>query len=304
MKKTLQTIFLSLCGIGCLAQTTVKTAPTTKPAIDTAHYWTIHGQNILLINQASFLNWSAGGINSVAGNVVLNYDFDYKKHNWSWDNKVILAYGLNQQNGLGWRKSDDRIILNSLVGYRAAKNWLYTFYGNFQTQFTNGYSYNNNQASLLSSFFAPAYLTFGPGFAYKKSDNLRLNISPLASRFTFVDNDSLSRAGAFGVTAGRRLNYELGASFDAYYKFKVMDNVTLENLLKVYSDYLNIPTNLYTDFTSNLFMKVNKFVTVNAGIELVSDPNVQVPFDTNGIISYHSALQVKQIFGAGITYKF
>jgi hypothetical protein len=51
-------------------------------------------------------------------------------------------------------------------------------------------------------------------------------------------------------------------------------------------------------------MKVNKFVTVNAGIELVNDPNTLVPVTKNGIQEYHSLLQVKQIFGAGLTYKF
>jgi len=60
---------------------------TTPPVKDTSHYWTIHGQNTLLINQSSFKNWSAGGVNSVAVNAVMDYEFDYKKDKWRWDNK-------------------------------------------------------------------------------------------------------------------------------------------------------------------------------------------------------------------------
>ena len=141
----------------------------------------IHGQNTFLINQSSFSHWAAGGADAIALNVVLDYDFDYKKDKWSWDNKAIVGYGLAKQNEGGWQKNDDRIILNSLLGYKAAQYWLYTFYANFQTQFTNGYNYTANGKTLISAPFAPAYLTFGPGFAYKKSDNFRVNISPFAA---------------------------------------------------------------------------------------------------------------------------
>jgi hypothetical protein len=51
-------------------------------------------------------------------------------------------------------------------------------------------------------------------------------------------------------------------------------------------------------------MKVNKSITVNAGVELINDPNAQIAETVNGVTSSHSLLQVKQIFGAGFTYKF
>jgi len=278
---------------------------TTPPKKDTTHIWTIHGQNTFLINQSSFSNWAAGGSNSVAANLVLDYDFDYKKDKWSWDNKAIVGYGLSKQNGTDWRKNDDRLILNSLLGYQAAQYWLYTFYVNFQNQFTKGYAYDDVKGrTLISAPFAPAYLTFGPGFAYKKSDNLRVNFSPVASRITFVENDSLSSIGSFGVTSGHKTLFEFGSSLDAYYKVNIVQNIAIENILKLYENYLKNPGNVYMDYTFNLFMKVNKFVTVNGGVELISDPNAQIPVINNGITEYHSLLQAKQIFGAGLTYKF
>jgi len=277
---------------------------TTVPK-DTTHYWTIHGQNTVLISQSSFSNWAAGGVNAFSGNVVFDYAFNYKKSSWSWDNKTILGYGLSDQTGLGWRKNDDRIILNSLLGYKASKYWLYTFYANFQTQLTNGYSYDgSNNRTLLSALFAPAYLTFGPGFAYKRSDNFRINISPLASRITFVENDSLSSIGSYGVTPGHKTLFEFGASLDAYYKVNLDKNIAFENILKLFSNYISKPENIYADYSANIFMKVNKLVTVNAGVELIADPNAKIPVTSNGITEYHSLLQVKQIFGAGLTYKF
>ncbi len=294
------TLLLSGFGIAAYAQT-----PAAAPPPDTAKVWVIHGQNTILINQSSFSNWAAGGINSLAASAVLDYDFNYKHDKWSWDNKVIMAYGLSRQPDIGWRKNDDRAILNSLLGYKAAKYWLYTFLVNFQTQFANGYNYDsNNMRTLISAPFAPAYLTLGPGFAYKRSDSLRINISPLASRFTFVSNSFLSALGSYGVDPGKKNLYQLGASLDAYYKLGIAKNITLENILKLYSDYLKKPQNIYADYSANLYMKVNKVVTVNLGVELINDPLARIAEEKDGVTEYHSLLQVKQIFGAGLTYKF
>ncbi|HEY2582474.1 MAG TPA: DUF3078 domain-containing protein [Mucilaginibacter sp.] len=300
MKQLLTTLSLLCLCIAAFSQTTQVKDTTKKDTI-----WKIHGNNTILISQSSFSNWAAGGSNSFAGNVVLNYDFNYKKGNWSWDNKVILGYGISDQASLGWRKNDDRIILNSLLGYKAAQYWLYTFYMNFQTQFTDGYSYDsNNNRTLISALFAPAYLTFGPGFAYKKSDDFRINLSPFASRITFVENDTLANLGSFGVTPGSHTLYEFGASVDAYYKVAIAKNIAFENILKLFSNYLSHPENVYVDYGANIYMKVNKLVTVNLGVELISDPNAKIPKTENGVTAYHSLLQVKQIFGAGFTYKF
>jgi len=299
MKRTLLLLTLLIASLAGFSQTTTK--DTTKK--DTL--WKIHGQNTFLINQSSFTHWAAGGANAFAANVVFDYDFNYKKDKWSWDNKVIVGYGMSKQAGTGWRKNDDRVILNSLLGYKAAQYWLYTFYGNFQTQFSKGYNYNTDGTrTLISAPFAPAYLTFGPGFAYKKSDNFRVNISPAAARITMVSNDSLSNAGAFGVTPGNKSLFEFGASLDGYLKINIAQNITFENILKLYSNYLKKPGNVYADYASNIFMKVNKLVTVNFGVELISDPNTKIPITENGITAEHSLLQVKQIFGAGLTYKF
>lgn len=270
--------------------------------------WRISGENTLLLNQSSFSNWAAGGINSFAANLIFNYDFNYKKDRWSWDNKVIAAYGLTRQKATGWRKNDDRLVLNSLLGYEAAERWLYTFYMNFNTQFSDGFQYDaDNNSTLISTALAPAYLSFGPGFAYKESDNFRFNLSPAAARFIFVTNEALSNQGAFGVDPGSTSRFEFGASFDAYYKADLMENISVENILRLYSNYLEDPQNVDVDYTLNLFMKVNDYITVNAGAQLIYDDNTLIQKEENGVFipgSERPTLQVRQILGAGITYKF
>lgn len=268
--------------------------------VSTDSTWKIHGENTFLINQSSFSNWAAGGINSLSGNIVLNYDFNYKKDKWSWDNKALAGFGLTKQKDLGWRKNDDRIVLNSLLGYEAAPKWLYTFFMNFNTQFTNGYEYPaEGGRTLISAGFAPAYLSFGPGIAYKESDNFRFNLSPASPRFVFVTNDSLGTR--YGLDPGKKSRFEFGASFDAYYRKDIVENIGIENILRLYSNYLEDPKNVDIDYTLNLFMKVNRFVTVNAGVQLIYDDNTIIKKEDG---REGAALQVRQIFGAGLTYKF
>ncbi|MEH6308836.1 DUF3078 domain-containing protein [Olivibacter sp. CPCC 100613] len=263
--------------------------------------WKIHGENTFLINQSTFSNWAAGGINSLSANLVLNYDFNYKKDKWSWDNKVLAAYGLTKQKDLGWRKNDDRVLLNSLLGYQAAPKWLYTFFMDFRTQFSSGYEYNadGTRGDLISSGLSPAYLSFGPGIAYKESDNFRFNLSPASPRFVFVKDGAL--AERYGIDPGKKSRFEFGASFDAYYRKNIMENIGIENILRLYSNYLEDPKNVDIDYTLNIFMKVNRFVSVNAGVQMIYDDNTLIPNEEGRNVP---ALQLKQIFGAGFTYKF
>ncbi|QNL50378.1 DUF3078 domain-containing protein [Olivibacter sp. SDN3] len=305
MKKILLINFFVLC-LGFFVKAQDETADSIwsmhgrDEAADST--WKIHGENTFLINQSSFTNWAAGGVNALSGNILLNYDFNYKKEKWSWDNKVIAGFGLTRQEETGWRKNDDRIILNSLLGYQAAPKWLYTFFMNFNTQFTDGFNYDgDNPRQKISTAFAPAYLSFGPGFAYKESDNFRFNLSPAAPRFVFVLDDSLSNRGAFGVDPGKKTRFEFGASFDAYYRADIMENVGIENILRLYSNYLEDPQNVDVDYTLNVFMKVNRFISVNAGVQMIYDDNTELVKDDG---REGPGLQLKQIFGAGFTYKF
>ena len=290
--KTLFTTLLVAVSSSLFAQDKAET-PETKN-------WTIKGENTFLINQSSFSNWAAGGINSFAGNLILNYDFNYANDKWNWDNKVIGAYGRTFQDETKWRKNDDRLILNSLLGYKAREKWLYTFFTNFNTQFTDGFKYDSDGTEHLTSrTFAPAYLSFGPGFAFKESDNFRINLSPAAARFVFVGDKDLRES--YGVDIDKTNRFEFGAALDGYYKVDIMENVTFENILKLYANYLEGPQNIDVDYTANLFMKVNEYISVNAGVQLLYDDNVILQ-KSNGRVG--PGLQLRQIFGAGFTYKF
>ena len=211
---------------------------------DSIPKWKIHGRFVFVFNQSSFSNWSSGGENTIAGNININYDFNYKKKNLNWDSRLISGYGLSHLNDKGFRKTDDRFEINSLLGLKSKGYWFFSFIANFKTQYTKGFDYKKDPKVLVSEFLSPAYLSFGPGMLWKKSDNSSINIAPATTRLTFV-NDFFS--GKFGVKEGENYVFSLGFNLTGYFKFFIMENVEMENIITVYSDYLKKPQNLDLD---------------------------------------------------------
>lgn len=274
---------------------------STAVVTDTIKHWQTKGNASLLFNQSTFDNWLAGGENNISGIVGVNYDFNYKKDDWTWDNKVIASYGLVKTRTSSFaKKTDDRLELNSLLGKKTKENsnWFYSAFLNFKTQFSKGYEYSKNEDGAeirdeYTNFLSPGYLSFGPGLLWKKSDNLKVNLSPATSKLTFVDkNFTLPDEAYFGVKEGEMLRYELGFNASAYYKLDVLANVTFENILNLYSNYLEDPQNVDIDYQLNIVMKINKYLTTNLSFQTIYDDNAFRGF------------QVRQVFGVAANYGF
>lgn len=280
MKKIIA--LLLFVSISMLAQETPK---------DSIKHWTRKGVFTFLANQSSFSNWQAGGQNNFAGNIGFNYDFNYKNGDWQWDNKWIVAYGLTKIKGADTQKTDDRIELNSLLGKKASGYWFYSAFFNFKTQMDTGLD-PATQTTKISHFFSPAFFQFGPGMLWKKSDNLKVNIAPATSKLIIVHDHFTEFGSSFGVEKGKTTRYELGAAINGYYKFNVMENVSVENILNFYSNYLEDPQNVDIDYQLNIVMKINKFLSTNFAFQTIYDDNAFRGFQT------------KQIIGLGVNYGF
>lgn len=249
----------------------------------------IHGRFAFIFNQSSFSNWASGGENTVAGNININYDFNYKKNNLNWDNRIITSYGLSHISNKGFRKTDDRFEFNSLAGLKTGEKWFLSFIANFRTQYTKGFDYRANPKIVVSDFFSPAYLTFGPGMLWKKNDNLNINLAPSTARFTFV-NDFFS--GKFGVEEGKNTSFSLGFNVATYYKLNLMENIEMENVLSLYTDYLASVGNVDVDYQTNIRFKVNRYVKMHMTFHTIMDDDSS------------SKIQFRQLFGLGVNYSF
>ncbi|MEX0684479.1 MAG: DUF3078 domain-containing protein [Balneolales bacterium] len=112
----------------------------TVPVNTDTTYWSNQFSVGLNLNQSSFSsNWQGGGVNSFSLGAILSAKSSYEKDRLTYDNELELLYGIISQEGQDTRKSNDRIFLDSKIGYKMTEDWGSYFSLNFLTQFTNGY---------------------------------------------------------------------------------------------------------------------------------------------------------------------
>lgn len=286
---------------------------------DTVTHWTKKNSIGFDISEIAFVNWNAGGTSSVSGLLKTKFIRAYNTDNYNWSNELIMRYGLNKQDGIELRKTDDVLLFSSTFGYRkdTLSNWYHTAKFNFNTQFTNGYAYPNTEKSI-SKPFAPAYVFIGLGaeYASKKKDEL-LYLSPFTSKMTFVLDQRLANQGAFGVSkaiydtdgvltkAGEKSKIELGFLITGYYKKQVVKNVTVENRLSLYSDYIHNFGNIDVDYDVSFDLVVNEHIRTNIGLHIIYDDDIKSKKNVNGEqITFGPKTQLKQILGVGLVYQF
>jgi hypothetical protein len=271
------------------------------------------------INQISFVNWNAGGNNSISGLLKGELKRIYEHKNTKWHNELLFRYGVNKQDGVALRKTDDALAFNSTFGFRkdTISNWFYSAKFNFNTQFTNGYQYPNTE-KVISTLFAPAYIFLGIGTEYiNKEQKLKIYLSPLTQKTTLVLNQSLANEGAFGVikavydtngnliSKGKKSRNEIGTLITGYHKDEIFKNMFLENRVSFYSDYLNKFGNIDLNWQIQLDLVVNKYVRANIGTHFIYDDDIKAKKEINGEqVTIGPKLQLKQILGVGLTYTF
>ena len=288
-------------------------------APDTLKHW--EGKNIVSLDltQVSFMNWSAGGENSISGILKGAFVRKYTKGRFVWHNELIARYGLNKQDGTEARKTDDAIQINSTAGFKTdtISNWYYSAKFNFNTQFTNGYSYPNTDLAI-SKPFAPAYLFLGVGSEYiNKDEGFKAYFSPLTLKTTLVLDERLANQGAFGVDPaqydidgnivhnGDKSKTELGILVTNQFKKEIFKNISLDHRLTLYTDYINNFGNIDVDWQLQLDMVVNQYVRASVATHLIYDDDIKTKQDYEGVqITRGPKVQLKQILGIGLSYTF
>ena len=260
--------------------------------------WKKSGLTSLIVNQTAFSNWVSGGENSIAATLSVDYNINYYKNGWSWDTKIIGSFGINKNSDSKYfKKIDDRIEINSLIGKKFIEKFSFSSFLNFKTQFAKGFKYSNPSEDIeikeeTTRFLSPAYLQIGVGVYWKENNSLWVNMAPITGRLILASKkftDNLENGEEyFGVPKGEISRFELGASISAFYKFEVIENIQLEQRINLYSDYLEQAENIDIDYTITAFMKINDYLSTNLIIQCL--------YDENAI----KKVQLREVFGLAI----
>jgi hypothetical protein len=258
----------------------------------------------LNLNQASFSsNWKSGGVNAIGFTSLFNYKFNYKKNRDSWDNEIDLLYGFVNNKGQGFRKTVDRIYLDTKYGYELSKKWGLFASLNFLSQFSKGFKYeddanNVEQEYLISDFLAPAFITGAVGFEYHPVEYFKLRLSPFSPRLTIVQDPTrfTQTVGPtpYGVDSTETTRFEL-AAFQALAEFQkdIAENINLKWRYMLYANYETFDFDKIDHrFDLTLTGKVNRFIAVSVGGILIYD------YDQD------KEVQLSQSLTLGFTYSF
>jgi|WetSurMetagenome_2_1015567.scaffolds.fasta_scaffold01006_4 hypothetical protein len=317
MKKKLTIIIMLFTGFGILSYSQVTDAEKTLRTqnADTIQGWKKGGVIAMNLAQTSLTNWAAGGQNSMAINGLFSGFANYKRDKTIWDNSLDIGYGvIKQGKNSGYRKTDDKIDFLSKYGHEAFKNIYYAALLNFKTQMAPGYNYPDG-INKISDLFSPAYLLLALGLDYKPNAYFSAFIAPATAKFTFVNDQILSDAGAFGVKPGEKSKSEIGGYIRAIYskndfKNEILKNVSFTTKIDLFSNYAHNPQNIDVNWETLIAMKVNKYISVNFNTQLIYDDDIKIQFDKNdnGTLEdgegVASKIQFKEILGVGISYNF
>ncbi|CAM3403737.1 DUF3078 domain-containing protein [Zobellia roscoffensis] len=285
-------------------------------------FWTKVNKLGANFSEVAFVNWNAGGNNSISALGNARFERNYKFRYIQWDNYMEMRYGLNIQDEQKLRKTDDAIRFSSTFGLQrdTISNWYYSAKANFNTQFSNGYKYPD-RSSPISRFMAPGYSFLGAGTSYiTKDQKFNLYISPITQKATFVLDEELANKGAFGVKKavldadgnvlepGEKIFLEFGFLVTNQYEKEVFKNMLLKHRLSLYTDYLQKFGNIDVDWELNFDLKVNKYVVTTIGTHIIYDDDIlfDEQKDASGTVvdSGSPRIQFKQLLGVGVSYAF
>ena len=283
-----------------------------------------HGSYGLNINQLALSNWAAGGENTFAGKAFASFTLlDHKK---TFEQKLIgnFAFGIARFASKGIEKQDDKIDLTYSLSRNSLTQWNLSSIVTFNTQFANGYKYPND-STVISTFFAPAYLTLSIGCSYKtKDERFQIYMSPVAGKVTFVMNQELADKGAFGVKKGyydqdsiwipgEHIAPAIGVNVIVNYKRPIGKNITYTTMLNTFFNYIErhdddrLPIDVNWENTVN-FM-ITKYISTILFVHLKYDHNTTFPVyeeieGVQTVVDNVPKLQFKESLGIAFIHKF
>lgn len=292
-------ILLTLCAFFSFFALYAEEAAEKDP---NAAVWNKGISTSIGFSQLSLTNWAAGGVGQLSLNTYIDAYANLTKGKILWANEIQAGYGFIHSFEKDYLdKSDDRLIIDSKFGYKAAEKLYFSLVYNFRTQFAEGW--DAKHTVITSNFFAPAYTSLGFGLDYIPTKNVSINVSPLTGKVTMV-RDEFLRA-RYGNAEDQFARLELGAEIRVDAKLEV-ENFKVGTSLILFSDYLNKPQNIKVLWDFNAEAKISRFFAVTLRTNMIYDDNIKLTKykERTGETYEAAGIQFKELFSIAFTYTF
>jgi len=291
------------------------------PVVVKPVYWKFGAESGINFTQGYLSNWVKGGESSVSALGDFTSFVNYTKNKTKWENNFRFKYGLMKTGEKGLRKNDDLWEINTKFGQKAfgqlgrqiskkhgkesLKNWYYSFLVSLKSQIAAGYNYPNDSV-IVSSFMSPGHLFFALGLDYKPGKTTSILISPITSKLTIVRDTVNIDQTKYGLDPDRKIKSEMGGYVKAKFLLNINDDISLDNKLTLFTNYLENPQNIDIDWEATLKMRINYYINANISTHLIYDDNIEVPlFNDDGTkVGSGPRTQFKELISVGFTFKF
>lgn len=275
-----------LLSILCCVFLIIPTTLIAQDAEEETPTWTRSWKFNLNGSQASYSNWSQGGVNSIAATASTVFDTKYTGEEFANTSRVNLKFGQTRLDGDEVRKTDDLIRLTNKTNY-FLKNQKYSAFADFEfrTQFAKGFDDNNEE--VISKFMSPGYFTESAGLSYKPVDFFSMQLG-LGLKQTVVADTALSTH--YGVDQGENIRGEGGLTIGLNMEKNIAENITYSGELSTFTSFLSSVSSTDVNFTNEISGKINSFLSTNLQFILIYDDDVI------------DKLQVKQVLAVGLNF--
>ena len=243
----------------------------------------------LNLTQVAFTDWAQGGENALAWALTLEGKSvnDLERSNWS--NSYKFAFGQARLGGLGLRKTDDKIDLETIFTYKLGTYINPYAAATLKSQFAQGYKYDAaGNKTPVSKFFDPGYLTQSVGAVYQPMPEIKTRFGAalreiFTSEFTgYADDPTTSTIEKTRVDGG--LESVTGV------EWKMDGNILFTSKLELFAPFKTIDEIVVRN-DNTIAASVNKYITVNLNVQLINEKQIS------------PRTQIKETLAIGLTYR-
>lgn len=266
---------------------------TVVAAQDTVKVWDHGLVGAITLSQVTFKDWAQGGESALAW--TLGVDGQNVRDAGTvgrtiWATAYKFAFGQTRQGDRGFRKTDDKIDLETVWTYKVG-----TFVNPFvsstlKTQFANGFKFDDRGNGVrVSQFFDPAYLTQTTGAGYQP-------ITQIRTRFGFGLRETITRdfnsfADDPNTVGIEKTKVEGGFESVTNVKLNLAENIIYTGRFETF-----LALRMFEDpivrIDSTLAMRVNRYISTNLNVQIVKD------------VLASPRTQIKQVLSVGVSHNF
>lgn len=275
----------TLCLFVTLASAQEQQAPpTTEPTAPWKHSM-VAG---LTLTQVSYTDWAAGGENALSWTFSADGKSAYDLEVLNWANAYSFAFGQTRLGDKGFRKTDDKIDMESILTYKLGT--LINPYAaiTLKTQFAKGFIYNAaGDRTQVSAFFDPGYITQSAGAGYQPMKEVKTRLG-LALREIFTQ-DFNQYADDPSTTDIEKTRVEGGIESVTDVEWQLEENLLFTTKLELFSPIKTLDEVIVRS-NSNLTAKVNRYITAILNVQFINEKRVT------------PKTQVKETLALGLSY--